>query len=572
MAIKAYKINSNLAEYIDEEFSAIENLIATEGVFDVTTTDQDFEVTESTPNAMTVDVNTGAALVAYTKDAVSWKVVAASNAVEVASISANTSGSNRVDAIVVHLTQAEPNELKNNVAEVLVVLGTGVAALSDGEVNGIVGDANWYRLADVTVPNGASTITNSDIADTRVRVALNALPSDGSSIYVTLVGNQSIDGIKSFTSFPVTPSAAPTSDYQAANKKYVDDSIVLAGSFGGNGSDGSFAETTGNTDIDLGSAEYFELNYTSFSLTGDADITFSNPHANGTIVVIKSQGIVTITSSATPAIDLRGVGGAGGAGGAGGGNNSGVAGNAGVAIIDDTGQHYGVQGNVNGAAGAGGNDLDWQNFYLDEFYKLARRSVYVACGSGGGGGSSGYSQSSIVCGAGGAGGDGAGALLIECAGALNFAGTIDISGTDGGDTLDVTTGTFGSASGGGGGGGSAGMCVILYNSLTANTGTVTATGGAGGDSGDATNSGGGSGTGSGGEGGGGGGSKGGDGGAGGAHTANGSNAGGVGAGGGGAGGVISTNPSGATATGKTGGTAGATDTTAGNEFINTVFF
>jgi hypothetical protein len=32
-------------------------------------------------------------------------------------------------------------------------------------------------------------------------------------------------GIKTFDSFPITPSSAPTTDYQAANKKYVDDNI-----------------------------------------------------------------------------------------------------------------------------------------------------------------------------------------------------------------------------------------------------------------------------------------------------------------------------------------------------------
>jgi len=40
---------------------------------------------------------------------------------------------------------------------------------------------------------------------------------------VSTEGDQSIAGVKSFSSFPVTPSAAPTTDYQAANKKYVDD-------------------------------------------------------------------------------------------------------------------------------------------------------------------------------------------------------------------------------------------------------------------------------------------------------------------------------------------------------------
>ena len=40
---------------------------------------------------------------------------------------------------------------------------------------------------------------------------------------VKLTGDQSIDGIKTFTSFPVTPSEAPSTDYQVANKKYIDD-------------------------------------------------------------------------------------------------------------------------------------------------------------------------------------------------------------------------------------------------------------------------------------------------------------------------------------------------------------
>jgi hypothetical protein len=39
---------------------------------------------------------------------------------------------------------------------------------------------------------------------------------------VKLTGNQTVDGVKTFSSFPVTPSSLPTTDYQAANKAYVD--------------------------------------------------------------------------------------------------------------------------------------------------------------------------------------------------------------------------------------------------------------------------------------------------------------------------------------------------------------
>ena len=41
---------------------------------------------------------------------------------------------------------------------------------------------------------------------------------------VSTAGAQTIAGTKTFSSFPVTPSSAPTTDYQVANKKYVDDS------------------------------------------------------------------------------------------------------------------------------------------------------------------------------------------------------------------------------------------------------------------------------------------------------------------------------------------------------------
>lgn len=51
------------------------------------------------------------------------------------------------------------------------------------------------------------------------------------SNYVDRTTAQSIGGIKTFTSFPVTPSSAPTADYEVANKKYIDDAVVAAGSY-----------------------------------------------------------------------------------------------------------------------------------------------------------------------------------------------------------------------------------------------------------------------------------------------------------------------------------------------------
>jgi len=50
--------------------------------------------------------------------------------------------------------------------------------------------------------------------------------SGGSLSAVLLSHNQTIAGVKTFASFSVTPSSAPTTDYQTANKKYVDDTFV----------------------------------------------------------------------------------------------------------------------------------------------------------------------------------------------------------------------------------------------------------------------------------------------------------------------------------------------------------
>ncbi|MCB2217983.1 MAG: hypothetical protein KQH59_18125 [Desulfobulbaceae bacterium] len=46
---------------------------------------------------------------------------------------------------------------------------------------------------------------------------------------VGTTGNETIAGVKTFSSFPVSPSSAPTTNYQIANKKYVDDSVGAAG-------------------------------------------------------------------------------------------------------------------------------------------------------------------------------------------------------------------------------------------------------------------------------------------------------------------------------------------------------
>lgn len=67
-----------------------------------------------------------------------------------------------------------------------------------------------------------------EVNDKAAQVAVQAVDGGYSQTYINTnfvgVNNaQTIAGIKTFSSFPITPSTSPTTDYQVVNKKYVDD-------------------------------------------------------------------------------------------------------------------------------------------------------------------------------------------------------------------------------------------------------------------------------------------------------------------------------------------------------------
>jgi len=65
-------------------------------------------------------------------------------------------------------------------------------------------------LAEVLANDGSGSTLDAD-----------AIDGIDSAALVKNTGDESIAGVKSFTSFPVTPSALPTTDYQVVNKAYV---------------------------------------------------------------------------------------------------------------------------------------------------------------------------------------------------------------------------------------------------------------------------------------------------------------------------------------------------------------
>lgn len=243
--------------------------------------------------------------------------------------------------------------------------------------------------------------------------------------------------------------------------------------FGGNGSNGALNISSGTTTIDCANAAVVVLNYTTVSITGTGKLAFSNPHANGTTVIIKVQGNVTLTSSQAPMIDMSGMGAAGGNGGAydGSGLTPGSDGKVPFLPLKTTGG-----GNSGATSGQGGLAGSTPAFDLDSLTLIKWAKWFYEwtfCGAGGGGGSG--SNNPSFPGTGGAGGRGGGNLIIECGGAWNFttASGISVKGANGSNGS-------GTADAGGGAGGNGGCFRAFYRTLTANTGTITITGGTGG--------------------------------------------------------------------------------------------
>lgn len=292
----------------------------------------------------------------------------------------------------------------------------------------------------------------------------------------------------------VTENDVATNTASKIVRRGSDNKVAGTVSVGGTGVDGALSISSGTTTIDCAGASYVTKNYTSISITGTGKLAFSNPNSAGTIIVLKSQGDVTITSSTVPAIDVTNMGPAGGTGGT---SVSGVNdGNNGVdgannyiqfsKLLTSTNSTKGIKGGQGrdstnlGAAGTASTILSLE-YPSEDFPTIATylllKGQTGASGGGGGSGRAGAGGSSS--GAGGTGGQAGGTLLILCNGNWNFTGNISVAGSAG---TAGSTGSGGDRGGsGGGGGGAAGIFIARVGGITANTGTVNISGGNGGN-------------------------------------------------------------------------------------------
>jgi hypothetical protein len=90
------------------------------------------------------------------------------------------------------------------------ILSTNISYVPEDEAN------------KVTSISGAST--NVQYPSAKLLYDQLVLKADDNAV-VKLTGNQTVAGIKTFSSFPVTPSSTPTTQFQVANKVYVDNNL-----------------------------------------------------------------------------------------------------------------------------------------------------------------------------------------------------------------------------------------------------------------------------------------------------------------------------------------------------------
>ena len=182
--IKTHIINSTTAEYTDAELSWLQDAVLSAGYFATQVGDRTSAVVQKTTPSMGVDIQSGKILAPFTKSGISWKVICDTTG-ESLIVSPNTSGVNRVDAVIFKLdTTLDPNALKSNIATAQIVQGTGATPLTDGAIQTAIGATyTFIRLANITVASGATNILDTAIDNVIQKVKITpAVDVDAGSI------------------------------------------------------------------------------------------------------------------------------------------------------------------------------------------------------------------------------------------------------------------------------------------------------------------------------------------------------------------------------------------------------
>lgn len=188
----------------------------TEGILTSTA----LQVTESDTPAMSVKVAAGVAFVQNDSGTDRGHYRIYNDAAVTKTIAASDPSNPRKDRVIAQVYDAIDIGGSDNKWQIEVLTGTPAASpVAPALPN------NALDLAIIDVAAGATTVTNANITDQRTLSTFSNFISQ----LAQLTGAQNIGGVKTFLAFPVTPSSAPTNNYEVSNKKYVDDEIDKEG-------------------------------------------------------------------------------------------------------------------------------------------------------------------------------------------------------------------------------------------------------------------------------------------------------------------------------------------------------
>ena len=275
MASTLQTMRSGGTEHPEEIINFINSrLVDTGGIFDTSGTQ--FKVAEEDTPAMSVKIQEGYAFLPNSSGSMVYPIRLYDGDASV-SISANSSGNDRIDAVVLYIDlSATANAQVTNVAKFIVVEGTPAGsptAPTNSDIETEIGASNPYlRLADVEVGNGAVSIVDADITDQRTQVTY--IENIGGADWKTISGTFSRNSADDPTYILKIIGQDLTSTLGVGMRlKWTQNSIVRYGIITKVALSGSDTDVTILTRCDDTSGNYDLLDTTTYPLT---DLNYSS--------------------------------------------------------------------------------------------------------------------------------------------------------------------------------------------------------------------------------------------------------------------------------------------------------
>ena len=188
-------LNSANRIYNDVEFNKLPGLLFSDGIFNTKQATHalwrdengDFKVKAPGDN-MTIVAKAGSATLQILSNDLTQRIIIQEDNDLVATVAANPSIPVRVDAIVLRVDQSvitddNLNAGGSNAVELICISGNGASALSDAAISTALGNNPFIRLADISVPQNATSVNDTLITDRRVLAKMTRTTKFASDVF-----------------------------------------------------------------------------------------------------------------------------------------------------------------------------------------------------------------------------------------------------------------------------------------------------------------------------------------------------------------------------------------------------